>query len=39
MFTNQAHALRTGPRERGGSLMLFAGARHAAALMREPDAV
>jgi oxygen-dependent protoporphyrinogen oxidase len=37
MFTNQAHALRTGPRRPGGSLMLFAGARHAAALMREPD--
>ena len=39
MFTNQAHALRTGPRKPGGSLMLFAGARHAAALMREPDDV
>jgi oxygen-dependent protoporphyrinogen oxidase len=40
MFTNQAHALRAGgPRRPGGSLMLFAGARHAAALMREPDAV
>jgi oxygen-dependent protoporphyrinogen oxidase len=38
MFTNQAHALRgTGPRQPGGSLMLFAGGRHAAALMCEPD--
>jgi oxygen-dependent protoporphyrinogen oxidase len=38
MFTNQAHALRGGaPRRAGGSLMLFAGARAAAALMREPD--
>jgi oxygen-dependent protoporphyrinogen oxidase len=37
MFTNQAHALRTGARQPGGSLMLFAGARAAAALMREPD--
>jgi oxygen-dependent protoporphyrinogen oxidase len=37
MFTNQAHALRTGPRRPGGSLMLFAGAQAAAALMREPD--
>jgi oxygen-dependent protoporphyrinogen oxidase len=38
MFTNQAHALRgTGPRQPGGSLMLFAGGRHAAALMRERD--
>jgi oxygen-dependent protoporphyrinogen oxidase len=38
MFTNQAHALRAaGPRHPGGSLMLFAGARHAAALMREDD--
>jgi oxygen-dependent protoporphyrinogen oxidase len=38
MFTNQAHALRAGgPRRPGGSLMLFAGARAAAALMREPD--
>ena len=37
MFTNQAHALRTGPRRPGGSLMLFAGARDAAALMRERD--
>ena len=35
MFTNQAHALRTGPRRPGGSLMLFAGAHAAAALMRE----
>jgi protoporphyrinogen/coproporphyrinogen III oxidase len=39
MFTNQAHALRAGGARRpGGSLMLFAGARHAAALMRERDA-
>jgi oxygen-dependent protoporphyrinogen oxidase len=37
MFTNQAHALRSGPRRAGGSLMLFAGAQAAAALMREPD--
>ena len=37
MFTNQAHALRTGPRMPGGSLMLFAGAQAAAALMRESD--
>jgi oxygen-dependent protoporphyrinogen oxidase len=37
MFTNQAHALRDGPRRPGGSLMLFAGGRAAAALMREPD--
>ncbi len=38
MFTNQAHALRRdGPRRPGGSLMLFAGARGAAALMRERD--
>ena len=40
MFTNQAHALRGGgPRRPGGSLMLFAGAHAAAALMREPDEV
>jgi protoporphyrinogen/coproporphyrinogen III oxidase len=40
MFTNQAHALRTGgPRRPGGSLMLFAGARGAAELMRETDDV
>ena len=40
MFTNQAHALRGGgPRRPGGSLMLFAGARHAAELMRERDEV
>ena len=40
MFTNQAHALRAGgPRRPGGSLMLFAGARPAAALMRERDEV
>ena len=38
MFTNQAHALRSaGPRRPGGSLMLFAGARHAAALLCEDD--
>ena len=38
MFTNQAHALRgSGPRRPGGSLMLFAGGRAAAALMRDPD--
>ena len=34
MFTNQAHALRVGPRRPGGSLMLFAGAHAAAELMR-----
>jgi protoporphyrinogen oxidase len=40
MFTNQANALRgDGPRRRGGSLMLFAGAHGAATLMREPDEV
>ena len=40
MFTNQAHALRAGgPRRHGGSLMLFAGADAAAALMRESDDV
>ena len=39
MFTNQAHALRTGPRQPGGSLMLFAGAQAAARLMRESDEV
>jgi protoporphyrinogen/coproporphyrinogen III oxidase len=37
MFTNQAHALRDGPRRPGGGLMLFAGAHGAAELMREPD--
>jgi protoporphyrinogen/coproporphyrinogen III oxidase len=38
MFTNQAHALRrAGPRRAGGSLMLFAGAQVAAALIHEPD--
>jgi protoporphyrinogen/coproporphyrinogen III oxidase len=38
MFTNQAHALRgDGKRRPGGSLMLFAGARAAAALLRQPD--
>ena len=40
MFTNQAHALRVGgPRRHGGSLMLFAGAQPAVALMRERDEV
>jgi oxygen-dependent protoporphyrinogen oxidase len=40
MFTNQAHALRAGgPRRPGGSLLLFAGAQAAAALMRESDEV
>jgi oxygen-dependent protoporphyrinogen oxidase len=39
MFTNQAHALRAGPRRPGGSLMLFAGGRRAAALARERDEV
>ena len=39
MFTNQAQALRSGPRRPGGSLMLFAGAHAAAALMRENDEV
>jgi protoporphyrinogen/coproporphyrinogen III oxidase len=40
MFINQAHALRAhGPRRPGGSLMLFAGAHAAEALMREPDEV
>jgi oxygen-dependent protoporphyrinogen oxidase len=40
MFTNQAHALRSrGRRRPGGSLMLFAGARAATALMREADEV
>jgi protoporphyrinogen/coproporphyrinogen III oxidase len=38
MFTNQAHVLRRdGPRRPGGSLMLFAGGRAAATLMRERD--
>ncbi len=38
MFTNQAHALRgDAPRRPGGSLMLFAGAHRAAALMRGSD--
>jgi protoporphyrinogen/coproporphyrinogen III oxidase len=38
MFTNQAHVLRRDrPRRHGGSLMLFAGAQSAAALMRETD--
>jgi oxygen-dependent protoporphyrinogen oxidase len=40
MFTNQAHAVRgDGIRRPGGSLMLFAGGRAAAALLHEPDAV
>jgi protoporphyrinogen/coproporphyrinogen III oxidase len=40
MFTNQAHALRAGgPRRPGGSLMLFAGAGAARALMGESDEV
>jgi protoporphyrinogen/coproporphyrinogen III oxidase len=40
MFTNQAQALRRGgPRRPGGSLMLFAGARGAAALLPECDEV
>jgi oxygen-dependent protoporphyrinogen oxidase len=37
MFTNQAQALRGGPRRPGGSLMLFAGAQRAAALIGEAD--
>jgi oxygen-dependent protoporphyrinogen oxidase len=38
MFTNQAHARRgEGRRRPGGSLMLFAGARGAAALLGERD--
>jgi protoporphyrinogen/coproporphyrinogen III oxidase len=38
MFTNQAHVLRDGGTRRpGGSLMLFAGGRAAAALLRESD--
>ncbi len=38
LFTNQAHTLRTaGPRRPGGSLMVFAGGRNAAALLDEPD--
>jgi oxygen-dependent protoporphyrinogen oxidase len=40
LFTNQAHALRGGgPRRPGGSLMLFAGAGPARALMGESDEV
>jgi oxygen-dependent protoporphyrinogen oxidase len=40
MFTNQAHVLRgDGERRPGGSLMLFAGGQHAAALSSKPDAV
>jgi oxygen-dependent protoporphyrinogen oxidase len=37
MWTNQAQALRGGPRRPGGSLMLFAGAERAATLMGEAD--
>lgn len=38
MFTNQAHALRrSGDRQPGGSLMLFAGGHLAATLMEQPD--
>ena len=38
MFTNQSHALRTaGARQPGGTLMLFAGAQAAAALMAESE--
>ena len=37
MFTNQAHALRVGPRRPGGSLMLFAGAQRGGELMRDSD--
>jgi oxygen-dependent protoporphyrinogen oxidase len=37
MFTNQAQALRGGPRRPGGTLMLFAGAQGAEALIGEPD--
>jgi protoporphyrinogen/coproporphyrinogen III oxidase len=38
MFTNQAHARRgDGERRPGGSLMLFAGARAAGALLRQRD--
>ena len=38
MFTNQSHALRTpGDRRPGGTLMLFAGAQAAAALMGDSD--
>jgi protoporphyrinogen/coproporphyrinogen III oxidase len=40
VFTNQAHALRArGSRRPGGSLMLFAGGRAAAAQMSDPDGV
>jgi oxygen-dependent protoporphyrinogen oxidase len=40
MFTNQAHALRrNGPRQPGGSLMLFAGGHGARALAEEADDV
>jgi protoporphyrinogen oxidase len=40
MFTNQGHVLRAGrARRAGGSLMLFAGGRAAAALSTESDAV
>ena len=38
MFTNQSHALRTpGERRPGGTLMLFAGAQGAAALLAESE--
>jgi oxygen-dependent protoporphyrinogen oxidase len=37
MFTNQAQALRGGPRRPGGTLMLFAGAQGAETLIGEPD--
>lgn len=40
MFTNQAHALRReGPRQPGGSLMLFAGGHGAASLAEASDEV
>lgn len=38
VFFNQASTLRVGPRQPGGSLMLFRGARGAAELMQRPDA-
>jgi oxygen-dependent protoporphyrinogen oxidase len=37
VFFNQASTLRAGPRQPGGSLMLFRGAQGAAELMRLPD--
>jgi len=37
VFFNQASTLRVGPRREGGSLMLFRGARGAAALMQRSD--